>query len=328
MSERGIPAAGGAGGFPRTIWMFWRQGWENAPELVRRCRRSWEYHNPGWTIRLLDGDTWRSEVDLSDISPAPDEDLITVSFSNLLRFGLLKTHGGVWADATCFCRRPLDDWISHFLGSGFFSFERDGWPMYWFLASAPGDPVMDRWYSAARDYWAGCSPQLRRSLDLKQPRRIDAVLHRARMLERRWAVDRRGDWLLKKLGEWLWRNPGANLSPLFRNILRSAPFFWTHYLFRVNYERDAQVRRIWDSTPKFRTAGLLELGRGPGLYAPLSDSARWAIDERHDPVFKLNWRLDLSRAGPGSHLDYLFSTVPDDGEGDTARQGDAAGTKA
>ena len=45
------------GDFPRTIWLFWLQGWENTPELVKRCLRSWEHHNPGWTIRTLDAET-------------------------------------------------------------------------------------------------------------------------------------------------------------------------------------------------------------------------------------------------------------------------------
>ena len=35
--------ADSCGSFPKTIWMLWYQGWENAPELVKRCRRSWQY---------------------------------------------------------------------------------------------------------------------------------------------------------------------------------------------------------------------------------------------------------------------------------------------
>ena len=35
--------------FPKTLWMLWLQGRENAPE-VQRCLRSWEHHNQGWTI--------------------------------------------------------------------------------------------------------------------------------------------------------------------------------------------------------------------------------------------------------------------------------------
>ena len=64
------------GDFPRTIWTYWHQGWEHAPELVQRCRRSWEYHNRGWTIRALDAETLPAYVDLSDFSPSPDRDSV------------------------------------------------------------------------------------------------------------------------------------------------------------------------------------------------------------------------------------------------------------
>ena len=29
-------------GVPKTVWLYWEQGWDAAPELVRQCRRSWE----------------------------------------------------------------------------------------------------------------------------------------------------------------------------------------------------------------------------------------------------------------------------------------------
>ena len=79
--------------------MFWRQGWDVAPELVRRCLRSWEYHNPGWTIRALDAETLPAYVDLSDFSAASERDFTVQTLSDLLRLGLMSTHGGVWADA-------------------------------------------------------------------------------------------------------------------------------------------------------------------------------------------------------------------------------------
>ncbi len=57
---------------PRTIWILWLQGRENAPELVKRCLRSWEYHNPGWTIRVLDAETLPAYIDLSGFSATPE----------------------------------------------------------------------------------------------------------------------------------------------------------------------------------------------------------------------------------------------------------------
>ena len=39
-SADGNVARFAGGNFPRKIWLFWQQGWDNAPELVSRCRRS------------------------------------------------------------------------------------------------------------------------------------------------------------------------------------------------------------------------------------------------------------------------------------------------
>ena len=38
---------------PRRIWMFWAQGLEGAPLLVRHCVAAWREKNPGWEVRLL-----------------------------------------------------------------------------------------------------------------------------------------------------------------------------------------------------------------------------------------------------------------------------------
>jgi mannosyltransferase OCH1-like enzyme len=45
----------------------------------------------------------------------------------LARLCLLRTHGGVWVDATVFCRRPLDEWLPEHAASGFFAFANPVW---------------------------------------------------------------------------------------------------------------------------------------------------------------------------------------------------------
>ena len=142
-------------------------------------------------------------------------------------------------------------------------------------------------------------------------------MERARELGRgRLPPTRAIDRLLRGPGRWISRHPEIYFSPLFRNILRHAPYYWLHILFERCYARHPEVRRIWDDTPKVRAAGLIEMGGLEGLCAPLSNDARRAIDEGLTPVYKLNWRLDLAKAGPGTFLGHLFSTVPDDGKAD------------
>ena len=104
------------------------------------------------------------------------------------------------------------------------------------------------------------------------------------------------------------------VSPLFRNILQHAPYYWLNTLFDYCCAKDPDVRQTWDGTPKLPATGLIELGGLEGLCAPLSDGAARAIDEGLTPVYKLSWRLDLAEAGPGTFLDHLLSTVSVGGE--------------
>ena len=37
----------------KVIWLFWAQGWNNAPTIALVCADSWERHNPSWVVRRL-----------------------------------------------------------------------------------------------------------------------------------------------------------------------------------------------------------------------------------------------------------------------------------
>jgi hypothetical protein len=143
--------------FPRVIWDLWLQGWRDPPEIVSACRRTWERHNRGWTLvplskesacRLLAGsDALRLVAD----KPLPPEAL-----SDVIRIELLRRYGGVWADATTYCLRPLDDWLSERLTSGFFAFANpapDRMLSSWFLAATTDNLIVAEWAMAVADYW-------------------------------------------------------------------------------------------------------------------------------------------------------------------------------
>lgn len=146
---------------PRTIWMFWDKGLDSAPDIVKMCIDSWHVKNPGWTVRVLDKDSVAEFVNIPPLSP----DISIQSYSNLLRFRLLKEHGGVWADATAFCVKPLDEWLPIVAQRGFFAFfwtnetQWFTWPGYtrevatWFLASEPDNPIMADWEHYSFRYW-------------------------------------------------------------------------------------------------------------------------------------------------------------------------------
>jgi hypothetical protein len=141
---RALPAVppGAPHPIPKRIWMVWQQGWEHAPDLVRRCAQSWQEQNAGWEVVLLDEKTLpRHCAGLESISP----ELTRPARADMVRTMLLAEHGGIWADATCFCARPLDAWIPYAAQSGFFMFAHPR-PYRiveaWFIAAAKDSPVM------------------------------------------------------------------------------------------------------------------------------------------------------------------------------------------
>ena len=38
----------------KIIWIYWHQGWGNAPEIIKICKKSWIKKNPEWDVRALD----------------------------------------------------------------------------------------------------------------------------------------------------------------------------------------------------------------------------------------------------------------------------------
>lgn len=141
----------------RTIWMLWLQGWDNAPPVAAACRESFAAMNPTWTIRSLDS---RSYVDYL----GPEAGWITeraecippAALSDLIRIELLRNAGGVWADATVLCLRPLDEWLPLVASDTLFAF-RDPGPdrrlSSWFLSAPGGDPLVAAWADTCRQYW-------------------------------------------------------------------------------------------------------------------------------------------------------------------------------
>ena len=144
---------------PRVVWMLWWQGWEVAPPLVRACRDSWQRHHPEWEICALTAATLAEHVDLDSAFPAaPGRELALNDLANLARTGLLRDHGGVWADGTLYCAAPLEYWLPAVLTSGFFAFDRPGpgrMLSNWLLAATPQHVVMQAWAQARREHWSG-----------------------------------------------------------------------------------------------------------------------------------------------------------------------------
>jgi hypothetical protein len=144
-----------AGALPRHIYLYWDKGLAEAPELVRLCVASWERQNPGWTVTVLDRAAADAILPFSGLPPQ----IRPAHYADLLRIVLMRDQGGVWADATVWCTRPLDHWLPMVMcQSDFFAFARPGpdrMVSSWFLAAAPGSRIAADWAELSLKLWRG-----------------------------------------------------------------------------------------------------------------------------------------------------------------------------
>jgi len=143
---------------PKVLWLLWLQGWSEAPPVARASLASWRRLNPAWEVRAIDGTELARYVSpeaFARIAAVPKE---PEAFSDQIRIETLHSHGGVWADATTICAKPLDEWLPERMGSGFFAFERptqDRMIASWFLAASVPCNIVSKWRASVAGYWTG-----------------------------------------------------------------------------------------------------------------------------------------------------------------------------
>jgi hypothetical protein len=119
---------------------------------VHRSLTTWQHFNPDHEVRFLtlaDAEAVLG-VDLEALFEKLTVDMGWAGKSDLIRVMLLAKFGGIWADATTFCLKPLSDWLhDEVRTNGFFCFRqlveaKDREMISWFLASTAGHPLMVR----------------------------------------------------------------------------------------------------------------------------------------------------------------------------------------
>ena len=100
------------------IWIFWWQGLENMPEVVRICYNSVIENAGEHPVHLVTKENYRlyiSELpDLDDIlEHLRRGSLIYAHFSDIVRCYLLYVYGGAWVDATILLTDKIDNIVSN-----------------------------------------------------------------------------------------------------------------------------------------------------------------------------------------------------------------------
>jgi len=138
--------------YPR-IWVYWAQGIESAPAVVRRCHEELRRLHAPEEILVLDDSLVPDYVDIPEVVRRRTGRNKT-KFADVLRVELLLRYGGVWLDATCLVRRRVFDAIADDMGSGFLAYRyRPGLISTWLMASEPGHPIVRLLREAQIAYW-------------------------------------------------------------------------------------------------------------------------------------------------------------------------------
>ncbi len=95
-------------------WLLWFQGWDNAPDIVIKCRDSIRKYGGSREIICLDKESFPKYIDIpKDIEEMYKNGIIAnAHYSDIIRLELLKKYGGLWIDATILLTDKLDDYIT------------------------------------------------------------------------------------------------------------------------------------------------------------------------------------------------------------------------
>lgn len=92
--------------FPRIMWTYWHQGFENASTFTKLCLNNQRHYaqNSGWTYNLLSKDNIHHYIDVNRLENIWKKNKILnlQAYADILRVLLLLEYGGMWIDANTF----------------------------------------------------------------------------------------------------------------------------------------------------------------------------------------------------------------------------------
>ncbi len=93
------------------IWVFWYQGEEHMPPLVKLCIQSVRRNACGRPVYVLDKNNLSNYISIPTyIYEKLEKGIIKMAcFSDIVRLSLLAEHGGHWIDATVYVNQPLSE---------------------------------------------------------------------------------------------------------------------------------------------------------------------------------------------------------------------------
>ena len=93
----------------KCIWVFWWQGENKAPLIVKKCIDSIRRNAGNMIVKIIDSENYTEYVNVSDhIMMKMQKGIISLThFSDYYRMALLAKHGGLWIDASLFVKTEI-----------------------------------------------------------------------------------------------------------------------------------------------------------------------------------------------------------------------------
>lgn len=268
----------------KIIWMYWHQGFDQAPPAVEPCVKQWQKLHPHWEIHLLDKDTIVSFAEPLPIKKDILDQMMLPHQSDLYRTQLLLKYGGVWADPTTFPLLSLDDWINDSMNAGYFFFYKPGRDRIisnWFIAAEQNNIMLQRLYDELIKYW--------NTNNFKNPGEPRTPLKQflKRLINRNLDLTR------------LW------FTPLFTKILRVSPYMVYHYMFYRLIAKDNRLYKLFEKMPQM-SSPLMFSFKEDNVYQTLTPEIKSLVDNKPVPLVKLHWRHIKKAIPKRSNIAYLF----------------------
>lgn len=143
----------------KKVWIYWMQGFEQAPIVVKRCVESVKRHLPEYEITLLSKEKLNQYVTFPEhIERKYKKGFIPeANYSDMIRLELLTKYGGTWLDATVMMTGS--DFPRAMMESDLFVFQnRDNTGRFvglssWMITAVAGHPILEIVKDAMYAYW-------------------------------------------------------------------------------------------------------------------------------------------------------------------------------
>jgi hypothetical protein len=140
----------------KTIFILWFQGFENSPEIIKKCIQSWKHYNSDWTVIVVDNENLIKYININDYIDMINKNINYTALSDVIRISLLRKYGGLWVDATTFCNKSLNEWLPSCISEGFFAFDKPGNDRLlssWFLYAEKDNYIVSQWFNITKEYY-------------------------------------------------------------------------------------------------------------------------------------------------------------------------------